>query len=64
MSKGIIVQILAEEHHYIHKDSGDAKAYYAKSLGKGKGKWGNKKEKRCFHCDHKGHNILDCCILK
>ena len=63
-SKGIIAQILAEEHHRIREDGGDAKAYYAKSLGKGKGKRGNKKEKRCSHCDRKGHDIADCRVLK
>jgi len=60
MSKGVIAQILAEEHHCICKDGGDTKAYYAKSLGKGKGKQNHRKEKHCNHCNRKGHNISEC----
>jgi hypothetical protein len=60
-SKGVIAQILAEEHRCIREDGGDAKAYYAKSLGKGKNRQGNKK---CSHCDRKGHNVSECRILK
>jgi len=58
--------ILAEEHRCIREDGGDAKAYYAKSLGPGKGKNrpDNKKEKQCSHCKRKGHNVSDCRILK
>jgi hypothetical protein len=47
-SKGVIAQILAEEHCCICKARGDATAYYIKSLGKGK---------KCSHCKRKGHNI-------
>jgi len=64
MSKGVIAQILAKEHRRIHKGGRDSKAYYAKSLGKGKGKPNHRKEKECSHCDCKGHNISECYKLK
>jgi hypothetical protein len=63
-SKGVIAQILAEEHRCIREDGGDAKAYYAKSLGKGKGKPKRRKEKECSHCDRKGHDVSECYKLK
>ena len=37
-SKGIISQVLAEEHHHVHAAGGDAMAYYAKGAAKGKKK--------------------------
>jgi hypothetical protein len=64
MSKGVIAQILAEKHRCIREDGRDAKAYYAKSLGKGKGKPKCRKEKECSHCDRKGHNVSECYKLK
>jgi hypothetical protein len=64
MSKGVIAQILAEEHCRICKDGGDAKAYYAKGSGKGKGKQNCRKDKKCSHCEHKGHDVLECYTLK
>jgi hypothetical protein len=63
-SKGVIAQILAKEHCRIREDSGDAKAYYAKSLGKGKGKQNCRKDKKCSHCDCKGHNVSERYTLK
>jgi hypothetical protein len=63
-SKGVIVQILAKEHHCICEDGRDAKAYYMKSLGKGKGKQNRKKGKECSHCDRKWHDISECYTLK
>jgi hypothetical protein len=64
MSKGVITQILAKEHHHICEDSSDAKAYYTKSLGKGKGKQNCRKDKKCSHCKCKGHDVLECYTLK
>jgi len=61
-SKGVIGQILAEEHCCIHMARGDATAYYAKSSGKGKKKKDNRK--KCSHCKCKGHNISKCHTLK
>jgi hypothetical protein len=55
-SKGIISQVLAEEHHHVHAAGGDATAYYAKGAVKGK-----KKGKRCSHCKNKGHIASKCC---
>jgi hypothetical protein len=63
-SKGVIVQILAEEHRRIREDGGDAKAYYAKSPGKGKGKQNRRKDKKCSHCERKGHDVSECYTLK
>ena len=63
-SKGVIAQILAEEHRRICEDGGDAKASYAKSSGKGKGKQKRRRDKQCSHCDHKGHDITECYTLK
>jgi len=64
MSKGVIAQILAEEHRHIREDGGDAKAYYTKSLNKGKGKQKRRRDKQCSHCDRKGHDIMECYTLK
>jgi len=61
-SKGVIAQVLAEEHHRIHEAGGDATAYYAKSSGKGKKKKDN--GKKCSHCKRKGHNVSECHMLK
>src|SRR5216683_7315006 len=55
-SKGIISQVLAEEHHQVHAAGGDAMAYYAKGALKGK-----KKGKRCSRCKNKGHVASKCC---
>lgn len=63
-SKGVIIQILAEEHCHICKDSGNAKAYYAKSSGKRKGKQKCRRDKQCSHYDCKGHNVTECYTLK
>jgi hypothetical protein len=64
MSKGVITQILAEEHCRIRKDRGNAKAYYVKSSNKGKGKQKHRRDKQCSHCDRKGHDITECYTLK
>jgi len=53
-SKGVITQILAEEHRHIYEDGGDAKAYYTNSSGKGKGKQKHRRDKQCSHYDCKG----------
>jgi hypothetical protein len=37
-SKGVISQVLAEEHCWVHAAGGNATAYYAKSTLKGKKK--------------------------
>jgi len=63
-SKGVIAQILAEEHRRIREDRGNTKAYYTKSLGKGKGKQNCRKDKNCSYCKHKGHDISKCYTLK
>jgi hypothetical protein len=63
-SKGVIAQILAEEHRHIREDGGDAKAYYVKSSNKGKGKQKRRRDKQCSHCDRKGHDITECYTLK
>ncbi len=63
-SKAVIAQILAKEHRRICEDSGDAKAYYAKSIGKGKGKPKCRNKKKCSHCNRKGHDISECYTLK
>jgi len=60
-SKGVISQILAEEHCRIHAAGGDATAYYAKSSGKVKKKDNGKK---CSHCKCKGHDVSECRTLK
>jgi len=54
-SKGVISQVLADEHHRVHAAGGDAMAYYAKGTPKGK-----KKGKRCSHCKNKGHVTSEC----
>jgi hypothetical protein len=54
MSKGVIAQILAEEHRRICEDGSDVKAYYVKSSGKGKGKQKHRRDKQCSHYDCKG----------
>jgi hypothetical protein len=64
MSKGVIAQILAEEHRCIREDGGDTKAYYAKSSNKGKGKQNRRKDKKCSHCERKGHDVSECYTLK
>ena len=56
-SKGVISQILAEEHHCVHAMGGDATAYYAKSALKRK----KKKVKKCSYCNNKGHIASECC---
>jgi len=56
-SKGVISQILAEEHHRVHATGGDATAYYTKSTLKGK----KKKVEKCSHCNNKGHIASKCC---
>ncbi len=61
-SKGVISQILTEEHCCIHVAGGDATAYYAKNSGKVKKKKDN--GKKCSHCKCKGHNISECHTLK
>jgi len=55
-SKGVISQVLAEEHCCVHAAGGNATAYYAKGTAKGK-----KKGKRCSHCKNKGHVTSKCC---
>ena len=55
-SKGVISQVLAEEHRRVHTAGGDTTAYYAKSALKGK-----KKGKQCSRCKNKGHVISKCC---
>src|SRR6266851_7614627 len=60
-SKGVISQILAEEHCHIRTAGGDTTAYYAKSSGKVKKKDNRKK---CSHCKRKGHDISECRTLK
>jgi hypothetical protein len=60
-SKGVIGQILAEEHRRIRTAGGDATIYYAKSSGKGKKKDNGKK---CSHCKRKGHDVSECHTLK
>ena len=37
-SKGVISQVLAEEHHWVYAAGGDTTAYFAKSTLKGKKK--------------------------
>jgi hypothetical protein len=54
-SKGIISQVLAEEHCQVHTAGGNTTAYYAKSALKGK-----KKGKQCSHCKNKGHVASKC----
>jgi hypothetical protein len=54
-SKGIISQVLAEEHCQVHAAGGNATAHYAKSAPKGK-----KKGKHCSHCKNKGHVASKC----
>jgi hypothetical protein len=54
-SKGVISQVLAKEHRWVHAAGGDATAYYAKSTLKGK-----KKGKQCSHCKNKGHITSEC----
>ena len=56
-SKGVISQILAEEHHCVHATGGDATAYYAKSAPKER----KKKVKICSYCNNKGHITFKCC---
>ena len=55
-SKGIILQVLAEEHRQVHAAGGNATAYYTKGAPKGK-----KKGKRCSCCKNKGHIASECC---
>ncbi len=55
-SKGVISQILAEEHHLVHAKGGDTSVYYTRSAPKGK-----KKLKRCSRCKYKGHTASECC---
>jgi len=62
MSKGVISQILAEEHHHIRATRGNTTAYFTKSMGKGKKKQENRK--KCTHCKHRGHNVSECHTLK
>jgi NAD(P)H-flavin reductase len=58
-SKGVISQVLAEEHHWVHAAGGNAMAYYAKGATKGK-----KKGKQCSYCKNKGHITSECCKCK
>src|SRR5216683_2119663 len=55
-SKGVISQVLAEEHHRVHAAGGNAMAYYTKGALKGK-----KKGKQCSRCKNKGHVASECC---
>ena len=61
-SKGVISQILAEEHRRIRAAGGDTTAYFTKSTAKGKKKSGN--GKKCSHCNRRGHNVSECRALK
>ena len=56
-SKGVISQILAEEHRHVHAAGGDASAYFAKAAPKGKKKRG---KKTCSYCKNKGHTASEC----
>jgi hypothetical protein len=55
-SKGIISQVLAEEHRHVHAAGGDTTTYYAKAALKGKKKHG----KKCSYCKNKGHTASEC----
>jgi len=54
-SNGVISQVSAKEHHWVHTAGGDTTAYYTKSAPKGK-----KKGKQCSHCKNKGHVASKC----
>jgi hypothetical protein len=55
-SKGVISQVLAEEHHRVHAAGGDTTAYFTESAPKGK-----KKGKQCSCCKNKGYVASECC---
>jgi len=56
-SKGIISQVLAEEHRCVHAAGGDAATYFAKATPKGKKKHG---KNMCSYCKNKGHTTSEC----
>ena len=57
-SKGVISQVLAEEHRHVHAAGRDAATYFAKATPKGKKKRG---KKMCSYCKNKGHTTSECC---
>jgi hypothetical protein len=56
-SKGVISQVLAEEHRRVHAAGGDAATYFAKAAPKGKKRHG---KKMCSYCKNKGHTTSEC----